>query len=340
MVDLDGDGIKDIITGSWPGEVFLFRGKGNGQFAPKEKVLGKDGLPINISGGVKETDDEIWITGDAEFKGDGDDQEVIYNGKTYKQTEKKQLMVTGCASAVFVADWNGDGLLDLIAGEIEGKVGVYINSGTAKKPVYDKPQFLKAGSKEIRVPHGDAGPVVADWDGDGVPDLIVGAGDGSVQFFRNEGTGKEPKLARGVALIPAGFGLGDDQVPTVPKRGTRAKVCVADWNGDGKLDLLVGDYTTQKPEPKKLTEEEKKKLADAKARYDVVMKDFREHINKLSGPSRLKDREELKKATERFKTIQKEMMELVKIIPHESESHGWVWYFERKEIAGGTEGAK
>ena len=29
----------------------------------------------------------------------------------------------------------------------------------------------------------------------------------------------------------------------------RAKVCVADWNGDGRLDLLVGDFATQKPEP-------------------------------------------------------------------------------------------
>src|SRR5437868_8071022 len=34
---------------------------------------------------------------------------------------------------------------------------------------------------------------VADWDGDGLADLIVGCGDGSVIFYRNIGTAKEPR---------------------------------------------------------------------------------------------------------------------------------------------------
>jgi hypothetical protein len=36
---------------------------------------------------------------------------------------------------------------------------------------------------------------------------------------------------------------------TEPTRGVRAKVCVADYNGDGLPDLLVGDFTNQKRLP-------------------------------------------------------------------------------------------
>ena len=32
-MDLDGDGIGDLLTGSWPGELYFFKGKGKGEFA-------------------------------------------------------------------------------------------------------------------------------------------------------------------------------------------------------------------------------------------------------------------------------------------------------------------
>jgi len=41
--------------------------------------------------------------------------------------------------------------------------------------------------------------------------------------------------------------------PTEPVRGGRSKLCVTDWNGDGLIDLLVGDVSYQKPKPKKLS---------------------------------------------------------------------------------------
>ena len=97
-------------SGSWPGEIFLFRGKGNGQYGPPEKLKDKDGNVINVGGGVRETADSITITGDAALKEDKDGRYVEYNGKTYRQTAAKQVLVTGCASSVAVADWNGDSI--------------------------------------------------------------------------------------------------------------------------------------------------------------------------------------------------------------------------------------
>src|SRR5262245_2878803 len=162
----------------------------------------KDGNVINVGGGLREQPDgSILITGNATFEKDKDENYVSYNGKRIKSTADKPVLVTGCASAVHAADWDGDGVIDLLVGDIRGHVYLIPNEGTRQKYAFGKPRQLEAGGKPIEVPGGDAGPFVADWDGDGKPDLLVGAGDGSVWFYRNSGTRKEPKLAAGEMLV-------------------------------------------------------------------------------------------------------------------------------------------
>jgi hypothetical protein len=333
-VDLDGDGIKDILSGSWPGEIFLFRGQRNGGFAPPEKLKDKRGNIINVGGGVRETPDSITITGDAEFKEDKDGHYVEYNGKIYRDTAKKQVLVTGCASSVAVADWNGDGLLDVIVGDIGGHVSVYLNEGTKQHYAFGEPTRLKANGKEIAVAHSDAGPCVADWDGDGLLDLIVGCGDGSVLFYRNVGTAREPKLAEGEVLIPPGKIEYDlDKMSREPTRGVRAKVCVVDYNGDGLADLLVGDLSNQKPNQPELTAEQKKKQETAKKELDKLQSEYGNLVQKLIGPRRVKDKDEAKKVSEQLTKLRQRMSDLRKDAGSDYETHGWVWLFLREPPA-------
>ena len=46
-MDLDGDGIGDILSGSYDGELYFFKGKGKREFAAPVK-LQRDGQNINL----------------------------------------------------------------------------------------------------------------------------------------------------------------------------------------------------------------------------------------------------------------------------------------------------
>jgi hypothetical protein len=54
-----------------------------------------------------------------------------------------------------LADWDGDGLEDLITGQFDlGKIRLYPNEGTNAEPVYNRYEFLEADGKVIKLPYG------------------------------------------------------------------------------------------------------------------------------------------------------------------------------------------
>jgi len=130
-------------------------------------------------------------------------------------------------------DWDNDGKKDLIAGDTQGNVWLFLNIGTKEQPELAEGKRVEANGKPITArSHKLAGVYskihMADWDGDNLKDLLVGH-DNTIIFYKNVGTRSTPSF----------------QAPTLIKisKGafpSRPSPYVIDWDGDGKKDLLVG----------------------------------------------------------------------------------------------------
>ncbi|CAN5668260.1 hypothetical protein BH09PLA1_BH09PLA1_29640 [soil metagenome] len=158
----------------------------------------------------------------------------------------------GAAAAVFAADFGNTGLLDVVVGNIDGKLFLIRHRGTRDTPAFDLPMVLTADGKPIKLA-GDAGPTVADWNGDGKLDLIVGDGSGEVRLFINRSSDRTPDFGTAEVLVArTSQSYTVPAKPDAPSPGMRAKPMVADFHGDGRLDLLVGDFSyssNAEPEP-------------------------------------------------------------------------------------------
>jgi hypothetical protein len=335
LADLDGDGHVDLLSGSWPGEIHFFKGGPGRTFAAPVKLKHKTGKSINVGGGPRKSGtDMILVAGDATFEDTEKGRFIVYDGERIEIPEGCEGGITGTASAVHAVDWDGDKDLDLLVGEIRGGVHLVSNEGTPTAPAFGKATQLRFGLMLPVQVSGDAGPFTADWDGDGDLDLLVGSGDGSVVLFRNAGA-LPPRLGPPEQLVPPSSSGYGDKAPTEPMPGHRTKVCAADWNGDGRLDLLVGDFATQKavrPEP---TPEERAEHERIQKECDETMGRYRELWAKVSGPTRVKDEAEGKKAAEELSAVQRKLQELSAKLPRKTESHGWVWLYLRRSPTAG-----
>ena len=145
------------------------------------------------------------------------------------------------------ADWNGDGTPDLIAGDSGGTVYSAKNTGRPGFPAFGYVTRLADALplKVVRLPAAAgkapvfqpvefmnyAMPFVCDWDGNRIPDLLVGEGTYSVNSIR-----LFPDAARATPQNPPKeefLYIGEDRTFLAP--------FAWDWDGDGDLDLFVCD---------------------------------------------------------------------------------------------------
>jgi hypothetical protein len=136
----------------------------------------------------------------------------------------------GANASAVVVDWNNDTKKDLIVGNEDFEVRVYLNSGTNAAPLFTNYTVAITNTSTLM----RNSPEVYDLNRDGKKDLIVGEEFGYVIFYENIGTDAAPSFSNiGDYLM-----LDNGSALWVPYR---AHIDLVDWNGNGAKDLIVGD---------------------------------------------------------------------------------------------------
>ncbi|MDO5113103.1 MAG: VCBS repeat-containing protein [Planctomycetia bacterium] len=226
--DLNGDGAIDILCGTSAGYILYFENLSEpGVEYPKwarPVYLEADGKVAHIN--------------------------AVPNGSIQGPIEEKWGYTT-----LTVADWDGDGLLDIMWSHIWGKPGWFKNIGTKTEPRFaaeqpvevewegEQPQlawgWLKPEGKKL-LTQWRTTPVMFDWNEDGLMDLCMLDTEGYLAFFERyrdaDGTLKLKHPRRifcdmqGNPLRLNGGKAGGSG---------RRKICIVDYDMDGKADLLL-----------------------------------------------------------------------------------------------------
>ncbi len=234
-VDWDNDGDTDILSGNTAGYIEFFENL-DAKSTTSDGSNTKWAAPVKLKAG----------------------------DKIFRIMAGKNMSIQGPAEAKWgyttfsVADWDGDGLRDIVLNSILGKVQWLKNVGTANQPQLSEampvevewPAELKQPPKPAWTwwtPQGKelvtqwrTTPVVHDFNGDGLNDLAMLDPEGYLSFFARE------KRADGqLVLMPPERKFVDEKgAPLRLNSKTaggsgRRKLCVVDWDRDGKLDILL-----------------------------------------------------------------------------------------------------
>jgi hypothetical protein len=162
----------------------------------------------------------------------------------YDLTEELFGLPTDHSPAPYVADWNDDGIDDLLVGfrqsDQYGGIGVAVSDADGVlQPLASV--FASGNASSVIGFSRYFRPVLTDWDGDGLRDLVFGQFYGSkgVVFCANAGTNTTPVFDGGDCeqlRTSSGALVGETTGSTTAYVSPE----VVDWDNDGDPDLLVG----------------------------------------------------------------------------------------------------
>ncbi len=204
FVDWNNDGLRDLIVGDGSGRVRIYLNVGS-QSNPK------------------------------------------FSNYFYAQSNGSDLYCPpSCCLGCFprVVFWDEDSRKDLLVGQADGTVKIFLNIGSDNDPNFDAGALIMVGSpgsqELLNVGYLMAAPELVDWNNDGAKDLVVGAYDGRIHVYINCGCGGgtvppsfwnspywgTPALENGLDLL----------VPSAS-----SSQIVFDLDGDNKKDILTGN---------------------------------------------------------------------------------------------------
>jgi len=148
---------------------------------------------------------------------------LVTIGPVYLASSSWDVPSVGSLAAPSFADLDGDGDSDLMIGGRDGITYGYENTGSAGSPTWTaKPAWNVPDIGDI------ARPSLADLDGDGDYDLMIGEKLGITYGYENTGSAGSPAWTAKPAW-------------NTPDIGSRAAPSFADLDNDGDFDLMIGE---------------------------------------------------------------------------------------------------
>ncbi|MCA9231638.1 MAG: VCBS repeat-containing protein [Planctomycetales bacterium] len=223
--DWDHDGDEDLVCGNSAGYIELFTNLG--------------GSPIRWTG----------------------PQRLQAEGKTIRVQAGPNGSIQGPAEAKWgyttlsVGDWDHDNRPDLMVNSIWGKIEWYRNVGTLNEPQLAAAEPIQVAWPSTPPkpawnwwnPEGNnlvtqwrTTPLIVDLDNDGLNDLVVLDHEGYLAFFQRSRAGDgQLELQPGRRIFIDEQGQPIQLNAGIAGKSGRRKLALVDWDGDGRLDLLM-----------------------------------------------------------------------------------------------------